>query len=650
MTWRGSGPGHSNTRGRGRGRGTGRERNNRDGREQATGICRDFVNGDCKRRNCRFSHDVDGANNGTQRQVRAEETEKQKQARTQYNGWKKYLGQAYSPSDPYNMQRVWKGALDILHEDDRDWKQQLPRDLDDDEYKCNGRAHVKALFERQATSGDKAEFIEVSKNFLEVITHPSLINCLAVDEYVSGIYSFIGGGNGTRAFRFFQHVCEILVTIYTDGHPSVSQNTVERALTRLAAALYELLYRNRRARLHDDLDELINTIDNAAEIIPASQPSVTTTIVKRCIADTRALVGRAKGLVADEESVEDVPRTFAASLYPRDIVVPTDRHDNDKLDIAEITIFPTRDELMSDAKEFLPSTDPDQPHFLPNKIERHIDTNFRLYRHDVFGELKKALSGLLRAAADDPVILSKSKAHLGDVRAHHYSNAHVSYVSFDVRRGLQAQISFPQLSGARHRSVEQRRAWWEDSRRLEEGSLLSYIFFQGSAVQHLFFTVTQRSTNPAQEYGLVDLLKQSIERTIQMLCREFYEDVTKEEIEAIKRAMLSSRGGIATHSGHWYNCVNGHPVSVHRQIVRVSTNRHSLLLASVVCQCNLLVARNAVNQSVARTIKRLQESLVQLTWMVELKQCDVCKSLKINLIALVAVFNGRYYIGGRAYT
>jgi hypothetical protein len=90
------------------------------------------------------------------------------------------------------------------------------------------------------------------------------------------------------------------------------------------------------------------------------------------------------------------------------------------------------------------------------------------------------------------------------MRAYYYPNAHISYVSFEARRGLQAQISFPQPAGARHRPAGQRRTWWEESRRLEAGSLLSYVFVSGSMVQHLFFTVTQKNTNPAQEYGLAD--------------------------------------------------------------------------------------------------------------------------------------------------
>ena len=42
-----------------------------------------------------------------------------------------------------------------------------------------------------------------------------------------------------------------------------------------------------------------------------------------------------------------------------------------------------------------------------------------------------------------------------------------------------------------------------------------------------------------------------------------YETVTPEEIAAIKAAMVAGPGGLATHSGHWYTCRNGHSVSLY---------------------------------------------------------------------------------------
>jgi hypothetical protein len=38
-----------------------------------------------------------------------------------------------------------------------------------------------------------------------MITHPSLLESLAVDIYVDSPYNFISGANGTKAAPFFQH-------------------------------------------------------------------------------------------------------------------------------------------------------------------------------------------------------------------------------------------------------------------------------------------------------------------------------------------------------------------------------------------------------------------------------------------------------------
>ncbi|KAM0549905.1 hypothetical protein ACHAPJ_009152 [Fusarium lateritium] len=40
------------------------------------------------------------------------------------------------------------------------------------------------------------------------------------------------------------------------------------------------------------------------------------------------------------------------------------------------------------------------------------------------------------------------------------------------------------------------------------------------------------------------------------------EGITPEELASIKSAMVSGSGGMATNSGHWYNCVNGHPFAI----------------------------------------------------------------------------------------
>ena len=74
----------------------------------------------------------------------------------------------------------------------------------------------------------------------------------------------------------------------------------------------------------------------------------------------------------------------------------------------------------------------------------------------------------------------------------------------------------------------------------------------------------------ALKFQNADALRNAVEESIKLLGREWYEDVTKEEIAAVKKAMLSSRDSFATHSGHWYNCANGHPVSSFEYLFYIS--------------------------------------------------------------------------------
>lgn len=55
-------------------------------------------------------------------------------------------------------------------------------------------------------------------------------------------------------------------------------------------------------------------------------------------------------------------------------------------------------------------------------------------------------------------------------------------------------------------------------------------------------------------------LQTEIEQISGLYERAKYEPVTADEIAALKTAMVTGAAGIATHSGHWYKCRNGHTV------------------------------------------------------------------------------------------
>ena len=80
---------------------------------------------------CKFAH-VTASNTSSPRHGPPNETQEQQDAKTNYNVWKRLIKTEPRANDIRTMEAIWTGALEILNSDDKDWKQQLPRDLDDD--------------------------------------------------------------------------------------------------------------------------------------------------------------------------------------------------------------------------------------------------------------------------------------------------------------------------------------------------------------------------------------------------------------------------------------------------------------------------------------------------------------------------------------
>jgi len=428
------------------------------------------------------------------------------------------------------MQQLWGGALNILEEGDRDLSQQLPKDIDTDDQDHQGRHHIGAILNMRVRDSEAAQHVRNCQQFLLTITHSSMLDGLAVDTYVGSIYNFISGANGTRAIPFFQHICELLISLRTKNNPDASLDILESTLVALSVALRELLKRESRARFNDDLKALTDALGAAGIAFAPDSPSVASTLVANNVRYVRDMVARANGLLFTASTGEDgdyARLVSKTSSYPRDLVLPSDRHDNDKLDMAEIVIFPTRDEIMSDAKEFLPFTDPDQPHFLEDPTQRHIDTHFRLFRHDCFGALKCTLSNLIHTVSRDPNAMSNSRFQHGDVRAYPYADVHISQVIFE--RILEIQMSFPSPKAIARKSFAAQVKYWEESKRLENGSLLSFVWIQNEVVQHVFLTLVRKGAK--DEDGL-DIMESdgSFTITVQLMTQD------KANLELLMRA------------------------------------------------------------------------------------------------------------------
>lgn len=497
------------SRGRGAKGGADSSRGGRDGvADRGRKLCRNFQQtGRCQYgERCFYSHDLpteagseSPAGLSIEKQAEADE---QQQAKAKYNQWKRLIKSSPKNNDTHTMEVIWTGALVILNGDQREWKQMLARDLDDDAY--NGRQHMHVLLSMVANTHGYTTFVDLARPFLLVFTHSALLDCLSIDASVGALYSYISGSNGSRAIPFFRRLsAALLEQHFKEGSPHPTK-TLETTLIAMSRAIRELLRREQRATFHEDLPDLINSIENVAEITGIVPTSVTFQAVRNVVGNVRGMLARAKGLLQEEEEADvgGVSTTAVTSTYPRQLNVPRDRHDNDKLDITKINILPTEGEIRSDHPPFLPSTDLDQPHFLEDQAARHLDTHFRLLRHDVFGEMIGAIGGAIVALENDPTLLEDSKIGLGNMRAYSNPRARISYVAFDQRRGLQARISFPQPYSVRKKIASERGRWWEESKHLEEGILLCLLYIVDARCSLLFLTVGEKITDPKKEHGL----------------------------------------------------------------------------------------------------------------------------------------------------
>lgn len=83
------------------------------------------------------------------------------------------------------------------------------------------------------------------------------------------------------------------------------------------------------------------------------------------------------------------------------------------------------------------------------------------------------------------------------------------------------------------------------------------------------------------KFNGADQLKTEVEETLR-LYSDRYEAMTAEEMASIKTAMVSGASGIASHSGHWYKCQKGHPVSTNCSR-SFSPSRGLYLCARAIC-------------------------------------------------------------------
>ncbi|KAJ5670148.1 uncharacterized protein N7477_005511 [Penicillium maclennaniae] len=470
--------------------------NNFRNRNRPKTPCMHYQRGNCfYGKNCRFSHDVNGANDNRPDSTRYvfQPAADDPDARNQYFNWKRLLrigisGSGYSRTEQEEITQFWNGALEIVESENRENHQFLVKDLVDDD--LHGHEFILATAGADHPEGLQS-VAAYDEPFLKVITHPSLLNCLYVDSFVGTLYTSFGGTNGDRAIAFLRSVCRKLMNSWdnTRDDAPISSDMMKLLLN----TIYQLLSRVRRARFHDEMPALLELTREMAQKMTETCSKADLDGFESKIEVMQSLITSANRSLASLRMPEADPQKAGPvqSTFPMDIQIPGGRHDNDLAEISQVQILPTYGEVMSENSEYLPSTNFLQPHFLAAPLQRYIDSMFRLLRHDIFGSAKDALRNLLQQddLARNPYVSGK------DSRAHLYLGAQIQQIFINAKNELEAHISFftpPQL---RKRSSSEQCKWWQGSSRLEEGGLACFLSAQGIQKKLVFFEVTVKNAS-----------------------------------------------------------------------------------------------------------------------------------------------------------
>lgn len=457
--------------------------------------CVHFQRGRCHYgERCKYSHDVAKTANIKLNPAAYHPTSGDPDARNQYFDWKRLLrngisGPGYSRREQEEVGKFWNGALEILESDSRENHQFLAKDLVDDN--LHGYDFILATADVDNPEGLRP-IPAYDELFLKVITHISLLNCLSIDSFVGTLYTSFGGTNGDRAIRYLRGVCRNLMSKGEDTNETALVISLDM-MKLLLNTLYQLLSRVQRARFHDDLPALLGIIRELGSKMTEKCSKADLDGLENRIEVMQSLISSAnRNLVTPRAHERNAQTTRSVlSSFPMDMQIPGGRHDNDLAEISQIQILPTHGEIMSGDSEYLPSTNFLQPHFLADPLQRYIDSTFRLLRHDVFGSAKDVLRDLLQQ--DD---LTRSPYLSGkDSGAHLYLGAQVQHIFINERNEFEATVSFSTPPQLRKKSSKEQCKWWQDSSRLEEGSLVCFLTSQGTHRRLIFLEVTVKNAS-----------------------------------------------------------------------------------------------------------------------------------------------------------
>ncbi|KAF5601548.1 NFX1-type zinc finger-containing protein [Fusarium subglutinans] len=364
--------------------------------------------------------------------------------------------------DPQAALTTWETALDILDSSYPILRQRMAMFLSDRKY---GRDFIMVTVTKGSLPNSIGRLVVMK--FLEVITHTSLLNDSSIEMTVKAIYSN----------AIYPPFDQSLENCAGPLYPQLYQYVLC-----IARAGHELLRRVPQSLSGTKSPSFLEYLDNLVAKVCESFPNDGLEEITRSLYIMKRLAASSKTHLGEEQRKLD---SLASALTT--IERPGGRHDNDFADISDIAILPTLGEINSESDEYLPSTNFSHPHALRDPLQRHVDSHFRLLRHDAMGPIIEAIRSFCRPDTD-----ITGNFYDKEFDVHMLHGCYVHHISLSPKRGLSAVLPFDTPKHISGMSIQEKEKWWKHSDMLEERKLLCFVPYQKDRKELLFFQASDK--------------------------------------------------------------------------------------------------------------------------------------------------------------
>ncbi|EMC99766.1 hypothetical protein BAUCODRAFT_348596 [Baudoinia panamericana UAMH 10762] len=354
---------------------------------------------------------------------------------------------------------------------------------------AGGCVRIKEVSEQHYDDLDDAQLSRLFNGqilpFLKAITHKNVMASLLLEQRLMTIYNVLYGGDGQRAAALFSAAVKHLQCLgLTDPTNGNAPNTAAiDGIETTVIALHKLVEVNTQAQVHDGLKTVAEMI---AVVIGQDVPDGVQyymSAARKYLSRVNQRLGLGQALAENQGQNGTAGPRFTFELArerPGALSDDGPRHDNDNENICNISVLSTRQEIESSRTEYLPLADPRELHL--GGLEGLLDIHFRLLREDTVGQLRDSAKIELERLQNPQAQNGGHQRKRQGARTFVYQNVVVLDVTFDAHGGMQFALGFDQPSTLWSTSEQQRREWWQSSKRLGNEALVCLLNSAGEAI------------------------------------------------------------------------------------------------------------------------------------------------------------------------